>query len=211
MKRVSVIIIIIVVALAIGGGIGYYFSYQSKHYVKTEDARISADMLPITPQAAGVISAWDVKVGDAVTQGQSVGTQNAGGTQTPIIAPLTGNVIQSTALKGQTAAPGTSLGMVANTANPYITANIKETDIANIKTGQDVDITVDAYPDKGFSGTVASIGQAANSTFSLLPAQNASGSYTKVTQLIPVRISIKDFKGVTLMPGMNAYVTVYIR
>lgn len=211
MKRISVIIISIILALAIGGGIGYYFSYEGKYYVKTADARVSADMLPITPQAAGIISAWNVKIGDAVTQGQSVGTQNTGSTQTPIIAPLTGTVIQSTALKGQTAAPGTSLGMVANTNNPYITANIKETDITNIQAGQTVDISVDAYPDKGFSGTVTSIGQAANSTFSLLPAQNTSGTYTKVTQLIPISISINDFKGATLMPGMNAYVTVHIR
>ena len=74
-----------------------------------------------------------------------------------------------------------------------------------------MDINVDAYPDKIFSGTVESIGQATNSTFSLLPSQNSSGSYTKVTQLIPIRININEAKGVTLMPGMNAFVKIYIR
>ena len=74
--RTSTIIIIIVLALAIGGGISYYYSYQGKHYVKTEDARVSADMLPITPQATGIISEWTVKEGDMVTRGQAVGKQN---------------------------------------------------------------------------------------------------------------------------------------
>jgi multidrug resistance efflux pump len=215
MKRNSIIIIIIVLALAIGAGIGYYYNYEGSHYVKTEDARVSADMLPITPQASGIISAWYIKEGDIVTQGQSVGVQNinttSGSTQSQIIAPLSGKVIQSSALKGQIAAPGTNLGTVANTGSSYIAANIKETDIENVENGQKVDINIDAFPDKLFTGTIASIGQASNSTFSLLPSQNTSGSYTKVTQLIPIRISIDDFKGVNLMPGMNAYVTIYIR
>jgi multidrug resistance efflux pump len=215
MRRNSIIILIIILALAIGGGIGYYFSYQNSNYVKTEDARVSANMLPITPQASGIISEWTVKEGDTVVQGQAVGTQNIttaqGNTKTSIVAPLNGKVIQSTALKGQTATPATSLGMVANTDTSYIAANIKETDINNIEVGQKVDISIDAYPDRIFSGTVASIGQATNSIFSLLPSQNSSGSYTKVTQLIPVKISINDFNNLTLMPGMNAYVIIYIR
>ena len=215
MRRTSIIIITIVLALAIGVGIGYYFSYEGSHYIKTEDARVTANMLPITPQGTGIISEWTVKEGDLVVRGQAIGTQNvssaSGSTQLSIVAPLDGKVIQSSGLKGQMAAPGTSLGMVANTDTSYIAANIKETNIQDIEIGQKVDITIDAYPDKVFSGTVESIGQAANSTFSLLPSQNSSGSYTKVTQLIPIKISISDFKGLNLMPGMNAFVTIFIR
>ncbi|WP_411680715.1 efflux RND transporter periplasmic adaptor subunit [Clostridium thailandense] len=215
MKRKSVIITIIILALIIGGSIGYYYSYQGGHYVKTEDARVSADMLTITPQATGTISQMTVKEGDVVNQGQSIGIQNvttaSGATQSSIIAPLSGKVIQLNALKGQLAAPGTNLGTVADTGSSYISANIKETDIENIEKGQKVDISIDAFPEKLFAGTVASIGQAANSTFSLLPSQNTSSSYTKVTQLIPIRISIDDFKGTNIMPGMNAFITIYIR
>lgn len=215
MKRKSIIITIVVVAIVIGAGIGYYYNYQGSHYIKTEDARVTANMLTITPQATGTISQVTVKEGDVVTQGQSIGVQNVnsagGATQTAITAPMSGKIIQLNALSGQLAAPGTNLGTIADTGSSYISANIKETDIRNVERGQSVDIIIDAFPDKLFSGTVTSIGQASNSTFSLLPSQNTGGNYTKVTQLIPIRISIGDFRGANIVPGMNAFVTIHIR
>ena len=215
MKRKSIIITIVIVALAIGAGIGYYYSYQGSHYIKTEDARVTASMLTITPQVTGTISKMTIKEGDDVTQGQSIGIQNvnsaAGTTQTSITAAMSGKIIQLNAVNGQLAAPGTNLGTIADIGSSYISANIKETDIRNVERGQNVDIIIDAFPEKLFSGIVTSIGQASTSTFSLLPSQNTGSSYTKVTQLIPVKISIGDFRGANIMPGMNAFVTIHIR
>lgn len=227
MKRTSIIITIIVLALIIGGGIGYYYNYQNNHFVTTDDARIAADMVPVTPQITGTVTDWTVKLSDMVTQGQVLGTQDTSiltssnpalasspatlTSMSQIKAPIAGKIIQSSVVKGQMAAPGTSLAVVANTASAYISANIKETSIQNVETGQKVDISIDAYPGVIFMGTVSSIGQATSSTFSLLPNQNTSGSYTKVTQVIPVRININDFKGLNMMPGMNSFIRIYIR
>lgn len=227
MKRSSIIITIVVLAIIIGGGIGYYFSYQNSNYVSTQDARVAADMLPVTPPITGSITSWNVKVGDMVTQGQILGKQDTSillstnpalssshstlDTMSQIKSPIDGKIIQSNAIAGQMAAPGTSLAYVANTGNAYISANIKETSIQNVVVGQKADITIDAYPNIIFLGTVSSIGQATSSTFSLFPAQNASGSYTKVTQVIPVKITISDFRGADMMPGMNASVRINLR
>lgn len=227
MKRTSIIITIIVLAVIIGGGIGYYYSFESSHYVATDDARVTADMLTVTPSITGAVTDWNVKVGDIVTQGQILGKQDTSivisnnpalsaspstlDTMAQIKSPIGGKIIQSNAIKGQMATTGTGLAVVANTSNTYISANIKETSIQNIAIGQKVDISIDAYPDTILLGTVSNIGQATSSTFSLLPAQNTSGSYTKVTQVIPVKITINDFRGLNMMPGMNAYVKIYIR
>jgi multidrug resistance efflux pump len=227
MKRTSIIIFIVVLALVVGGGIGYFFNFQSNNYISTQDARVAADMLPITPPITGSVTSWTVKTGDLVTQGQVIGRQDTSivtasnpalssspatlDAMSQIKAPIDGKIIQSSAIKGQMASPATNLAVVANMSNAYISANIKETNIQNIAAGQKVDITIDAYPNTIFLGAVSSIGQATSSTFSLLPAQNASGSYTKVTQVIPVRITINDIKGVNLMPGMNASVKIYVR
>ena len=74
--------------------------------------------------------------------------------------------------------------------NLFITANYKETQLGNMRVGQEVDIDVDAYKGTTFQGRVDSIGPASQNTFSLIPAQNATGNFVKVTQRLPVRISI---------------------
>lgn len=75
MKRTLIIIGIIVLALIIGGGIIYYYNYENSHYVKTDDAQISADMLYITPQISGAVTSWNANIGDRVTKGEVLGTQ----------------------------------------------------------------------------------------------------------------------------------------
>jgi len=74
----------------------------------------------------------------------------------------------------------------------YITANYKETQLTNMRVGQDVDIDVDAYKGTTFHGRVESIGPASQNTFSLIPAQNATGNFVKVTQRLPVRVTVVD-------------------
>ncbi len=76
----------------------------------------------------------------------------------------------------------------------YITANFKETQMGDMKVGQPADITVDAYHGVTFHGHVISINPASQNTYALVPAQNATGNFVKVTQRIPVRISIDDMR-----------------
>ncbi|QGP91664.1 p-hydroxybenzoic acid efflux pump subunit AaeA [Neomoorella glycerini] len=231
MKRRMIITVVLLLALAGAGGIAYYYHYQAVNYASTDDARVAADTVTVSPEIPGKLLAWLVQEGDMVKAGQVLGRQDLGAALTSsavspqalgstagvlaqkaeITAPVGGQVIQSRAVAGEMVAPGTPLAVIADTAHLYISANIKETVIEKVKPGQVVDIKIDAYPGRTFSGRVASISGATTSVFSLLPAQNASGNYTKVTQVVPVKIQLLDAGDVKLMPGMNATVRIHIR
>jgi len=128
-----------------------------------------------------------------------------------IKSPIDGKVIQTGVVKGQVVSPGMAVATIADTSNIYIKANIEETAIFKIKQGQKVDILIDAYPGTTFAGYVDSIGQATESVFSPFPSLNTSGEYSKVTQLIPVRISIINDANLAFLPGMNATVKIHIK
>lgn len=100
------------------------------------------------------------------------------------------------------------LAQTADLSKIYINANIKETDLGDLEEGDSVDITVDGDSGKVFKGHVEAIGRATNSVSSMLPAQN-TGNYTKVTQKVPVKISIDDASD-KVLPGMNAEVKISI-
>jgi multidrug resistance efflux pump len=103
-----------------------------------------------------------------------------------------------------------SLAVIADTDGLYVSANVKEGDIARVKVGLPVDIWVDAFHGRLFHGRVETIGRATSSTFSLLPAQNGGGNYTKVVQVIPIKVSILDQGDTRLMIGMNAFIKVHV-
>lgn len=88
--------------------------------------------------------------------------------------------------------PGFSL---VSTTHMWINASPKETELTYVRPGQKVDISVDAYPNMTWKGTVASISPASGSSFSLLPAQNTTGNWVKVVQRIPMIINIDDMEG----------------
>jgi membrane fusion protein (multidrug efflux system) len=91
----------------------------------------------------------------------------------------------------------------------WIEANYKETDLTHVATGQRVDVHVDTYPDRRWTGTVESISQATGAEFSVIPAQNATGNWVKITQRIPVRIAIeKRGDDPELRSGMSAVVDI---
>jgi multidrug resistance efflux pump len=118
-------------------------------------------------------------------------------------------VVQQNAVTNSFVAPGVSLARGYDLGNLWVTANIEETKIEDIKVGQDVDIYVDAYPDRKFTGKVEKLGFATANTFSLLPSSNNTGNYTKVTQVIPITISIDNYNGAELVPGMNVTVRIH--
>ena len=90
-----------------------------------------------------------------------------------------------------------------------MTARVDETDVDAVRAGQTVRFSVDAFPDADFTGVVREIQRGAAGEFSLFPQSNSTGNFQKVTQVIPVKISIDDLHGLRLVPGMN--VTVDIR
>jgi membrane fusion protein (multidrug efflux system) len=101
--------------------------------------------------------------------------------------------------------------MLIDLDNIWVTANLKETKLDKIRIGQQVNVSVDAYPDMKIAGEVESIAGATGPKFALLPPDNATGNFIKITQRVPVRIAIKHIKNKIsrqLVPGMNVIVDI---
>src|SRR6266516_4424910 len=111
---------------------------------------------------------------------------------------------------GQLVQPGQPLMSVVPLGDVWVTANLKETQTADVTPGDPADFTVDAYPGRHFNGHVESLSPATGAKFSLLPPDNATGNFTKVVQRIPVRIRLdgKTDPGHPLRPGMSVNVTI---
>jgi membrane fusion protein (multidrug efflux system) len=127
-----------------------------------------------------------------------------------IRAPVAGVIDRKFVDGGEYITPGQRLAIMHNPHRVWIDANIKETEVRKLKIGQPVDVSIDAYPDEHFIGTVEVIGNATTSEFALLPTPNPSGNFTKITQRLPVRIAI-DQQGRKLRPGMMVEVNIDIR
>jgi membrane fusion protein (multidrug efflux system) len=124
---------------------------------------------------------------------------------THVTAPASGTVSKRQVEPGQLVQPGQPLMTIVADTGVFVTANFKETQLADIRVGQPVDFTVDAYGDYTFHGRVASIGAATGAKFALLPPDNATGNFTKVVQRIPVRIGAVQGADAQhpLRPGMS--------
>jgi len=127
---------------------------------------------------------------------------------TKIRAEIDGVVAKRTVEPGQMVSPERPLLALVGTTELWVVANFKETQLEDLKPGQRVKVSIDTY-DKAINATVDSIQAGTGARFSLLPPDNASGNFTKVTQRVPVRIKLGDLQGLTLRPGMSTTVTVY--
>src|SRR5213080_400618 len=129
---------------------------------------------------------------------------------TRISAPAEGVVSKKTVEVGQLVQPGQPLMSLVPLGDVWVTANLKETQTADVSPGDPADFTVDAYPGRHFSGHVESLSPATGAKFSLLPPDNATGNFTKVVQRIPVRIRLdgKNDPAHPLRPGMSVVVTI---
>ncbi len=126
-----------------------------------------------------------------------------------IKSPCDGVTGRRNAEVGQQVSPGQPLGAVVDAKDIWVMANFKETQLADIHPGQAVKIKVDAYPGERFSGEVESVSQATGAQFTLLPPDNATGNFVKVTQRIPVRVRITEQpEAHPLAVGMNVTVKV---
>jgi len=131
--------------------------------------------------------------------------------RTEVRAPADGIVAQTDRLQtGNVAATGIPLVSIVRTDSPaFVEANFKETDLDEMRIGQPATIRLDAYPGVTLKARVASLGAGTGSEFSVLPAQNASGNWVKVTQRVPVRLAIVETpKDVALIAGLSAKVKV---
>ena len=129
---------------------------------------------------------------------------------TKIIAPSTGKIGKKAINIGQFVQAGTPMFSIVNDSSYWIVANFKESQLESLQEGKKVNIRIDAFSDLAVEGTILSLSDATGAKFSLLPPDNSSGNFIKVTQRIPVKIAINNqaaFKN-KLRAGMSVFITV---
>ncbi len=183
----------------------------SANRVGAAQAAVAAAQGGVTSAQGKLAQAADPSQIEAAKAQLSIAKQNLA--YTKIVSPIDGYVGEKSAEVGQTVQAGMTLMTLIPSApgQIFITANYKETQLTNMRVGQPVDIHVDAY-NTTVHGHVVSINPASQNTYALVPAQNATGNFVKVTQRIPVRISIDDQNpNQPLRPGMSVetYVKVH--
>jgi membrane fusion protein, multidrug efflux system len=130
-----------------------------------------------------------------------------------LYAPFDGVVSKRYLLPGEIAQPGQSIVALTNNRNLWVVIYIEETKLSEMYINQKVNFTVDAFPGIDFTGKIFLIGSNTASQFSLIPPSNASGNFTKITQRVPVKISIDGMgnnhkANVKLISGMSAVVSI---
>jgi len=132
---------------------------------------------------------------------------------TKIYAPQPGRIGKRNVTEGQFVQAGAPLFSIVNDSSYWIVANFKETQIKKFHEGMPIDIELDAYPNVKLTGNLTSLSDATGAKFSLLPPDNASGNFVKVTQRVPVKISINnldEYRNI-LRAGLSADITVSIK
>lgn len=130
-------------------------------------------------------------------------------TYTKIYAPQAGKIGKKNVSEGQFVQAGTPLFSIVNDTTYWIVANFKENQLKKLYPGKEVDIEIDAFPDTKIIGIIESLSEATGAKFSLLPPDNASGNFVKVTQRVPVKIQIKDIDKYRnmLRAGLSVFVS----
>lgn len=210
-------------------GVAYRYWYNSVHFVWTDNATVSGDLIQVGPLNAGQVSAVYTDVGQKVTKGQiiaevavpqpvsatSSGTAKLGITNTEnqtvdVTSPLNGIVVARLADPGSTIVAGQPIIDVVDPKDLYVTANVNETDIGRVHVGDPVDVSVDSLGGVTLPGRVEAINAATAATFSLIPQQNSSGNFNKVVQVIPVKISVA-YGNLPLIVGSSVEVNIHVQ
>jgi len=127
--------------------------------------------------------------------------------ETKVLSPISGVISKRLADQGQVVQVGQPLLIVNNPTEKWVVANVEETKVRRVHQGAKATVEVDAFPGRDFEGRVEFIGSAASSEFALLPSENPSGNFIKITHRIAVRVSVQDPKNM-LKPGMMVVVAI---
>jgi len=183
---------------------------HSKKSFETATAQLEAAKAQLAVSRS-MISTASASVETADAQVKVIDTQLK---NTRLYAPADGVIAKKWLLPGDVAQPGQSVLTLTLSKKLWVVAFLEETKIVEIRNGQNVRFTIDAFGSTPFRGKVYLIGSTTASVFSMIPASNASGNFTKVTQRIPVRISIDtadnvhDLSSLNILSGMSAVVKI---
>lgn len=215
MKRSTRVALAVIGVVALLAGAAFVTSYilDARNYVTTDNAQIDGDQIVINAPATGTLTQWNATLGTSVTRNQVLGRIeiDAGFAEVrkSVKSPGEGVIAQSNAVEGAFVTSGTQLAVAYDPASIFVTARVEETEIDDVRVGQLVDITVDAYGGRTLTGRVVEVQGAAAGVFSLFPQSNSSGNFQKVTQVIPVKIALDGTDGLALSPGMNVTAKIH--
>jgi multidrug resistance efflux pump len=196
------------VILFVGLGIAGYFIYEGSFYYQTDNAKVDTVIYQLTANASGQLIRLYVSQGDEVKAGQVLAQVEKG----PYLrSPVDGTVTDVKMQKGNYVIPSDVILVVAKTSDMYITANVEETNILKIKKGQSVSVSLDAYG-RSFDGYVEVVNTVTSTKLTgSATSFTTSGTYTKVTQLIPIKIKLNDNVDLVDIIGTNATVKIRIK
>jgi multidrug resistance efflux pump len=206
-NRTMVIAAAIVILLA-GLGFAGYFIYQGSFFYQTDNAKVDTVIYQLTANASGQLVRMYVSQGDEVTAGQVLAQVEKG----PYLrSPVDGTVTDVKMQKGNYVTASDVVLVVAKTSDMYITANVEETNILKIQTGQSVSVSLDAYG-RSFDGYVEDVNTVTSTKLSGSASSfTTSGTYTKVTQLIPIKIKLLGNVDLVDIIGTNATIKIRIK
>jgi multidrug resistance efflux pump len=201
---VAAVIVILLASLAIAG----YFIYEGSFYYQTDNAKVDTVIYQLTANASGQLVRLYVSQGDEVKAGQVLAQVDKG----PYVrSPVDGTVTDVKMQKGDYVIASDVILVVAKTSDMYITANVEETNILKIQMGQSVSVSLDAYG-RSFDGYVEDVNTVTSTKLTGSAASfTTSGTYTKVTQLIPIKIKLLDNVDLADIIGTNATVKIRIK
>ncbi|MCA1646723.1 MAG: HlyD family efflux transporter periplasmic adaptor subunit [Chloroflexi bacterium] len=222
-----VLLPVLAVVLIVVGVFGFNSYREGQLYVSTENAQLTGQPVQVGAMNAGRVESITpsigatVKKGDVIAQvalpsqtgmGQNgqpkMGFLGVGDTRVDVQAPVDGVVIAEPVAIGASVAAGQSIVSIVDPTQLLVIANIEETNVGRVKVGQLVRVHIDALG-ADIPGKVEAITPATANTFSMLPSSNASGNFTKVTQLVPVRISV-NLGNQPLLLGANVEVKIRV-
>jgi multidrug resistance efflux pump len=206
---------------------GYNTLRQGQLYVSTDNAQLTGQPVQVGAMNAGRVESIAPSVGTTVHKGDviaqialpsQVGMGQSGqpkmgflgtaDTRVDVEAPVDGVVIANPAAIGATVAAGQPIVTIVDPTQLWVNANIEETNIGRVKVGQPVIVHIDAL-NADVPGKVEAVTPATANTFSMLPSSNASGNFTKVIQLVPVRIAV-NLGSQPLLLGANVEVKIRV-
>ncbi|MBV9315296.1 MAG: ABC transporter permease [Pseudonocardia sp.] len=207
-RRVAPVAVMLVSALVMAD-----YGWANRMYVWTDNAQIDALKIPLVAPATGTLFDWHATQGVHLRANQIVGYVKArsGAIQTIIRAPSTSTVVHNNVVSGMFVTAGAQLAVAYDLTDVYVTARIDETDIGGVRPGQPVDITVDAYPGRTFTGLVWQVQNSTAELFSARRHDTSTGVTQKLIQRIPVKIAIVTAPDTRLIPGMNVTVKIHKR
>jgi multidrug resistance efflux pump len=215
LKRATKIRLLVILVLAVlaAAAFAVYYIFNTSNYVTTDNAQIDGNQISINAPATGTLINWRGQQGTELHKNAPVGRIEiqSGYVQPQLVirSPADGTVAVDNGVEGSFVTAGTQLAIAYDSSGVFVTARVKETDIDRVQVGRAVDISVDAFPGEHLTGIVAEVKTGAAGVFSLFPQSNTSGNFQKVTQVIPVKITINDRKNLPLVPGMNATVKIH--